>query len=99
MPSTAYLQVARAFSAPVQTVAVSKPASVAQQCSPLEQRAEQWMVEEAVRIPVSRAELRAPQRASRERKKTQNRGRGFRRGGALWWGIIPPIDTVTKIYW
>ena len=78
MPSTAYLQVARAFSAPVQTVAVSKPASVAQQCSPLEQRAEQWMVEEAVRIPVSRAELCAPQRASRERKKdAEPRTAGF----------------------
>ena len=84
MPSTAHLQVARAFSAPVRTEAVSEPAGVAQQCSPLEQRVEQWMVEAAVYIPVSRAELCAPQRASRQDKKTQNRGpRVSPRGSAL----------------
>ena len=57
VPSTAQLQVARDFPAPEQTAAVSEPAAKSQQCIPVDQRTEQWMVEIAVRVPVSRTEL------------------------------------------
>ena len=65
VPSTAQLQVARDFPAPEQTAAVSEPAAKSQQCSAVDQRAVQCMVEEAVRAPVSRAELCVPQGAQR----------------------------------
>ena len=64
MPTTAQLQVARDFRAAVRTAAVSELAAMAQQCSALDQQAEQWMVEGAVRVPVSRAELYVPQGGS-----------------------------------
>ena len=65
VPSTAQLQVARDFPAPEQTAAVSEPAAKSQQCIPVDQRTEQWMVEIAVRVPVSRTELCVPQGAQR----------------------------------
>ena len=65
VPSTAQLQVARDFRAAVQTAAVSEPAAKSQQCSAVEQQAEQWILEKAVRLPVSRVELCVPQRAQR----------------------------------
>ena len=46
------------------------------------------MVEEAVRIPVSRAELHVPQRAPRQEKRRRTADRGFRRRGAL----CAPVD-------
>ena len=60
VPSTAQLQVARDFRAAVRTAAVSEPAAKSQRCSAVDQRAEQCMVEGAVRVPVSRAELHVP---------------------------------------
>ena len=58
------LLVARDFRAAVRTAAVSALAAMAQQCSAVDQQAEQWMVEGAVRVPVSRAELYVPQGGS-----------------------------------
>ena len=85
MPTTAQLLVARDFRVAVRTAAVSALAAMAQQCSAVDQQAEQWMVEGAVRVPVSRAELYVPQGGSDANKRRRNAARS---GGALWWDKV-----------